>query len=705
MSYAKLIRIFFITLFGFIIASGSAGAVRLVDLSVTNGGGLDTAFSATTYAYDVTLNAGSTSVDVTATASSRQLVSINGATASTETQSSTISNLADGNTIDITVTRGNGSRPDTYTLWWPTMTVNAVSLGAPAELIGHAFSGTSIGLSWEEDVSATFYTVSRNGIEIANVTNNYYTDTGLNTNTLYDYDVVANNSGNSSAASSVSAGTLVNTTNDATDNGAETVIVNDRLSNFNECRNVLRVDDLADNELDTCLEAMLAYNSMANHVEDIRAFAARIRSEQDPAMVELGMRLFHSKSLSPTGDVACSSCHHPALGCGGDGLSMPVGVNPVDPNLLGPGRSDGTNNVPIVPRNSPATCNTSLWTRGLFWDNRVSVSSNPRNTSLTTDSDEVTSLTTAAIGADNSLTLLMAQAHFPVTAAPEMANILDYGYDDMVDSGHTDFREDVLAAGLDTQAWGPLFSAAFGNSTINYSRIAQAMAAYEAVQIFIDNTFFAYVDGDTNALAMTEKRGAIAFMAGGNGCTFCHAGAFFTAQTALPASYPQIGVGTDENGTGADNGTTTPLETDGGVFRAPSLLNVGITGPWGHNGQWGTLTRNIEHYEDILASIEKYFAEEEMCDLDQFAGLANCASQVAPEGWALSLTIYDQVNHFEARNLTEDSREWIVEFLHTLTDPSAADTSSNAIQSLIPPRDGGPDGNQLDAYDQDGNPL
>ncbi|MCP4046459.1 MAG: hypothetical protein GY732_10765 [Gammaproteobacteria bacterium] len=794
MLFSKRFRFTFPIFLGFFIIAGPAWATELVDLSVSNGGSLDSAFSPTTYAYEVTLDAGSASVDVTAAVRPRHLVSIDGSTATTRTQFSTISNLANGDTFDIVATRANGRNPDTYTLTIivpantaPTVTVttaggiidegdsitlsaslsdfqdtedvlnqslrwvsdldgevatgndqavvlastgtheitatvtdsggmsagDTVSItvngttftGPPAELIGNAFSGTSIGLHWEVDAGATSYTVSRDGIEIATVANNYYTDAGLSVDTLYDYDVVVNAGGNSSAASSVSVSTLVNTTNDGTDNGAETVIVNERLTAFSECGNVRRVDLLADDQLDTCLEAMLAFNSMAGHLEDTRAFAARVRSEQDPAMVELGMRLFHSKSLSPTGDVACSSCHHPALGCGGDDLSMPVGVNPVEPELLGPGRSDGINSVPVVPRNSPATCNTSLWTQGLFWDNRVDVRSNETRTTLRTDSEEVTSLTTTAIGADDSLTLLMAQAHFPVTAAPEMADILDYGYDDALDSDHTDFREDVLAAELDTQAWGPLFGAAFGDGTINYSRIAQAMAAYEAVQIFIDNPFFAYVDGDIDALSLTEKRGAIAFMARGSGCTFCHAGAFFSTQAALPASYPQIGVGTDENGSGADNGTTTAGASDGGVFRSPTLLNVGITGPWGHNGQWGTLARNVEHYDDILASIEKYFAEQEMCDLDQFADLANCVEQVAPDGLTLSLTIFDQVNQFEARNLTEDSMSWIVEFLHTLTDPAAADSNSNAIQSLIPPRDGGPDGNQLDAYDQDGNPL
>jgi len=57
----------------------------------------------------------------------------------------------------------------------------------------------------------------------------------------------------------------------------------------------------------------------------------------DPA-AHLGMELFFSKALGGDQDVACASCHHPALG-GGDGLSLPVGIESDNPDLLGPGRT------------------------------------------------------------------------------------------------------------------------------------------------------------------------------------------------------------------------------------------------------------------------------------------------------------------------------------------------------------------------------
>ena len=577
-----------------------------------------------------------------------------------------------------------------------TEPTNPTSGTAPQELIANAFSGTSIGLAWFE--SGESHTVYRDGEKIGETQNNYYLDEDLSENTIYSYSITTEDA--SQTSDPVIAKTLINSTNSAQQNGAETVITNDRLINFSACNINSGRDtsiDVAETDLDACLGAMLAHNNMAGHLEDMRAFSARVRSEQSRAMVDLGMRLFHSKSLSANGDTACSSCHHPALGCGGDDLSMPVGVNALDTNVLGPGRSDGTHTVPIVPRNSQATCNSVLWRRGLFWDNRVVL----QNRGVSTGSNDVDTNTDNAVGT-GTLALLMAQAHFPVTAAPEMGDVAEFGYDSTSDQDLTQYRETILAANLSPQDWGDLFTAGYGDATINYSKIAQALAAYEAVQLFIDNPFFDYVDGDVNAISSDEKRGAITFMDSSTGCTFCHSGAFFTTEAVLPGNYPQIGVGKAEDGSGRDTGAVGL--SGPGAFRSPTLLNVAITGPWGHNGQFGTLKRNVQHYQDHGASITNYFANDEMCELEQFKNLSNCATEVAPNGLALSQEILAGNVEF-SNNISDAEVDLVVKFLETLTDPDAANPNSNAIQSLIPPRDGGPDNKQLDAKDINENAL
>src|SRR5690554_5828983 len=89
----------------------------------------------------------------------------------------------------------------------------------------------------------------------------------------------------------------------------------------------------------------------------------------ESAEAQLGMLLFFSTTLSGTNDVACVSCHHPFLG-GDDDLPLSVGVRAKNNAVLGYGRKsvDGT---PLVPRNSPTTFNSSLWTRTIFHDGRI----------------------------------------------------------------------------------------------------------------------------------------------------------------------------------------------------------------------------------------------------------------------------------------------------------------------------------------------
>ena len=95
-------------------------------------------------------------------------------------------------------------------------------------------------------------------------------------------------------------------------------------------------------------------------------------------LAQLGRELFFSKSLSLAFDLACASCHHPFL-AGGDGLSLPVGVGALDPDLVGPGRRhDGNFYIdpeadggPNVERNSPTTFNSALYQHALFNDGRV----------------------------------------------------------------------------------------------------------------------------------------------------------------------------------------------------------------------------------------------------------------------------------------------------------------------------------------------
>ena len=129
-------------------------------------------------------------------------------------------------------------------------------------------------------------------------------------------------------------------------------------------------------------------------------------------------------------------------------------------------------------------------------------------------------------------------------------------------------------------------------------------------------------------------------------------------------------------------------------------------------GVFATLERVIEHYNDTTGSLTDFYENKETCDLPQFQHLTDEACQaVVGDGEAHVLALNaanreasDRGDNALIKGLTEEEISYLAAFLRSLTDKSAL-AGSNEINALIPPRDGGPDGNQLDAVDKDGKAL
>jgi len=595
----------------------------------------------------------------------------------------------------------------------------------PDNIVAVTLSASTSRITWEaptdSDEGVLSYVVYRNETKLAETINTNYYDTELDANTAYSYYVVSKNeNGAMSEASNIDEiNTLISDSNIGLQNGG--LVRTGQANFFDTCGSdefrgrQFTIESLEDGELDECLAKIFDFHddTLAEGLEDMQAFVARLRRQEDLALIGLGKRLFHSKTLSKNNDTSCSSCHHPALSCGGDALSLPIGVSASEPNLLGPGRTDG-NAVPSVGRHSSHICNSALWIESMFWDKRVSISeSNAETPSGTVSLNEVRTPDRVVTDAVNDylnthtdqtdpLKLLMAQAHFPVSATHEMGD--SEGFDSDVE-----YREH-LAGKLD-ERWDDYFIDAFGSAEKNFTLTARAIAAYQASALFIDNPFFSYVKGDINSIDNDEKRGAIMFWSSESGCSNCHDGAFFTPEVTRGPLYPQMGPNAvaDGTGNGAEDGSP-----DKNQFRMPSLLNVGLTAPYGDKGAFQTLERVIHHYDHVKTSLEEFYGNQEACALPQFQHLSasECVDLVnGGEDYILDLNIaqIEEANGVGApgptpRNFTNQEIKYLVAFLNSLTDPSAV-PGSPEINILIPTRDGGPDGNQLDAIDQNGDAL
>nr|WP_241695967.1 cytochrome c peroxidase [Solimonas terrae] len=437
------------------------------------------------------------------------------------------------------------------------------------------------------------------------------------------------------------------------------------------------------------------------------------------------MRLFYSKSLGGNFDSACVSCHHPDLG-GGDRLSLPVGVAAIDADLLGPGR-EAADGVLRVGRNAPTTFNAALADRALFDDGRVE-SLNPQPGANGAGGGIRTPDSAFGVADPNAgSTLPAAQSRFPIVTPEEMLGTLLPNADH--DTVRTHLAQRIggygAAAGeLARNNWLPLFQSAFGiagnaRSLVTDASIATAIGAYERSQLFVDTDWRRYVEGDLTAISDAAKRGATLFLTpanqGGAGCNACHRGDLFSDQNFHTVAFPQIGPGKGDGANGDDDfgrERESGNATDQYAYRTPSLLNVALSAPYGHAGAYATLTDVVNHYRNPRGSVANYVNQHDWCVLSQFADLSTAScNALFPDAAANSnaalakLQADRNAGRLSIPNIqiSDGDVADIVAFLNTLTDRCAADASCRA--RWIPPRDGGPDGEQLDAVDVNGNPL
>lgn len=153
--------------------------------------------------------------------------------------------------------------------------------------------------------------------------------------------------------------------------------------------------------------------------------------------------------------------------------------------------------------------------------------------------------------------------------------------------------------GLDTAELGPrlrprgsypaAFGAAFGDEAITSDRVARAIASYLRTLRSGNAPIDRFLHGDTSALSPDARRGFRLFTGRAN-CGVCHTIPLFTDH-----QFHNTGVSWGSRDTGRL--AVTGEEADRGLFRTPSLRNVGETAPYMHDGSLRTLEEVIEHYD------------------------------------------------------------------------------------------------------------
>ena len=301
-----------------------------------------------------------------------------------------------------------------------------------------------------------------------------------------------------------------------------------------------------------------------------------------PSAVTFGTKLFSDKSLSPSGTVACSTCHDPFVHFT-DGL----------PTSLGVGSGD---------RNAPSV-EFAAYQRFQFWDGRADT------------------LWAQAMGPfENpkeygSSRLFVAHRIYSTYKAEYEALFPKYPLPDLSDGIR------FPPAGMPGQVAYDTMAAADKVAIDRvFVNVGKSIAAFERSLRFKPNRLDLYADGDKTALTPDEKTAMKLFI--GSGCMQCHYG-----PTLSDGAFHNIRFGTGRQDQVADEGQlegaklllASPFRADGafsdapaqfagralerlagpqarGRFKTPPLRGITGTAPYGHGGDLFTLPLLVAHY-------------------------------------------------------------------------------------------------------------
>lgn len=432
------------------------------------------------------------------------------------------------------------------------------------------------------------------------------------------------------------------------------------------------------------------------------------------ALFELGRNLFFDPVLSGNHNIACGTCHDPARGTG-DGVALSIGEGGTG---FGPERVTKDGVTGRVPRNAQPLYNIGARAyTSMFHDGRLEIDrwggfpSRLRSPA----GDQLPE------GIDNVLT---AQAMFPVLSSVEMAG--QPGENPVADAvAENDLKRawGILAGRLAaTPGYAEGFVAAFDDveaaDDIRYDHAAEAIAAFQTAAFRSDKSPF---DARLAGWPLSAQAEAgLELFYGKAGCATCHSGPLLTDHGFHAIAVPQIGPGKghgSDNSYAAHTGILHRTEDEGRFsvtadtadlfrFRTPSLRNVTLTGPWGHNGAFASLEEMVRHHLGTVASLASY-TPTALLPLETVIHPVRSRSgpgykPLTPmqrgafdlrDNWVHGSkhlrSRIARANTLAPVTLSDEEVQNILAFLETLTDPTAIDRSDLVpltVPSDLPPQ-------------------
>jgi cytochrome c peroxidase len=391
-------------------------------------------------------------------------------------------------------------------------------------------------------------------------------------------------------------------------------------------------------------------------------------------LVELGRDLFFDPILSGNKNIACATCHHPTLGTS-DAMSLSVGEGGVG---LGESRRVDMGNAPKarIPRNAPALFNLGAKEYTvMFHDGRTA---KDRHAMFGIRMPEGRTLERPIVSA------LAAQNILPILSPDEMSG--HPGENDVADAVAEERimgdggAWDILAKRVDSiPEYRQRFSAV-GSSAIHITDIGTALSAFIGSEFrATESPFDRYLNGDDTM--SEEQLAGMDLFYGKARCSTCHSGTFQTDHDFHAIGLPQFGPGKDDYASDAGRGMITSEKEDMYRFRTPTLRNISMTGPYGHNGAYANLEDIVRHHLDAVKGLASYDRSK-----------AVLADDVDSDDWK-AMDDFDEVMRIaEAIEisdvpLVEEEIAKIMSFLDALTDEGAGKRglgTPNSVPSGLP---------------------
>lgn len=172
---------------------------------------------------------------------------------------------------------------------------------------------------------------------------------------------------------------------------------------------------------------------------------------------------------------------------------------------------------------------------------------------------------------DGGINHLDLQPLAPITASNEMGETI----------------ENVIGKLRNDKEYRKLFKRAFGDETINTQRMGKALSQFLLLLVSSNSKYDKVMRGEA-VFILPEQLGYEIFQ---KKCTGCHAEPMFT-------DYRYRNTGIPEDPFLKDQGRMkiTGNPKDSLKFKVPSLRNVALTFPYGHDGRFFSLMNVFEHY-------------------------------------------------------------------------------------------------------------